>query len=188
MAKKLSLAMAAIAAIAVFAIPATASAAPTVTMPAGTLVPVGTELTGTSTDAEITTSLGAIHCGTVHVNAELTKNNGTEVEAVGVGQGLATTCAFTAGEAITVTDVTLFKLSATAAAKKLEFTLIADLGPVTCHFVTPAGGINFTYVSGSDTITIAEQKLTATPAACRPGEFQASFTIETTAGGAVILD
>lgn len=72
--------------------------------------------------------------------------------------------------------------------KRIELTFEADLPEVTCHFVSPAGGIAFGYLLGSDEINIVAQALEANPAACEPGEIDGDFTIETTAGGAVILD
>jgi hypothetical protein len=191
MAKKLSLLMAAVAVIA-FAVPAFASAS-SLTMPAGTLVPVGTKIVGTSTNTTTLTSLGLLSCNTVSVTGEVTANSGGSVAGIGIGTGNTSECFLSEEEAITITDITLESISSsTSGSGTIHFTFVADLpNNVVCHFVTKSAGASFNYVSGTDSLSIPAQKLEATPAACRPGEIEGTFTLETdpeTGTGGVILD
>jgi hypothetical protein len=188
MKRKLIILVAAIG-LAAFAAPSLASAAPALTMPANTLVPVGTELISRSNNFTARSSLGLFLCEEMTFNWELTKNNGEGLSGVGIGTGTTSGCGLEGGSEITVTDLTLQSIESTASGKgKLHFTVISDLPGVTCHYVTPAAGLTFTYGAESDSFTIPFQKMEASPAACRPGEIHATFTIETAAGGAATLD
>lgn len=188
MIRKLSGLVAAIA-IVVFAVPAVANAA-ALTMPANTLVPVGTGVTLFSTNTTVVTSLGTISCAEVIINTEVDENTGAEWGAHGIGKEIAAGCKLGTKE-IEITELNTEQFFSVGAGGegRLIFTFKADLPGVTCHYEsTSLPATSFTYVAGTDTFTIPKQKLVATPAACKPGEISGSFTVETTAGGAVILD
>jgi hypothetical protein len=186
MIRKISVLMGAIAVVA-FAVPAAANAA-ALTMPANALVPVGTGVTLFSTNTKVVTSLGAITCEEVIINTEVDENTGAEWGAHGIGKEIAAGCKV-AGVPIEITDLTTEQFFSVGAggSGRLILTFKADLpGGVVCHFQSPALGTPFTYVAGSDKITIPKQKLEAAPAACRPAEMSGDFTVETTVGGEVI--
>jgi hypothetical protein len=187
MAKKFSLLMAAVAVLA-FAIPAMASAG-TVTSSAGVLAPVGTVITGTSSNTETTnTKFGTLKCANVTVKGKLTENSGGKVAAKTEGVGSTKECKVGTKE-LTITDPTLLSLSSTAAGSgTVGLTFEATVPAIgTCHFAGTA--VPFTYTAGSDSIHVAG-KLTATPAACGTGtgaEIHGDFTLEIGSTG-VILD
>jgi len=189
MAKKFSLLMAAVAVLA-FAIPAMANAAPEVTISAGTTAKVGQVIKGESTNAKTQTSLGNITCAKTVINAKLTENTGTSVKVTGNGGGEAATCLL-GGKEVKVTDLTLTDLSASSAGQgTLRMTYVWDMsGGIVCHFVSPAGGIPFTYTAGSSKITLTNADFTATPAGCEPAFVTGEFTITNPETGlGLILD
>lgn len=188
MIKKLTLLAAAVAVVAL-AVPAMAGASQ-LTMPAGTTVPVETKITGTSTNAVTTTSIGELKCAKVVLNGEVTKNNGTEVAGVGIGTGTTTTCT-DEGASINITNVTLTSLaSSTSGSGTAAFSFQADLPVVgTCTYTATAAP--FTYVSGANPAELKFTKatLTASPSACGTAKLDGEFKLETTGTEeALILD
>jgi hypothetical protein len=183
MAKKLSLLLAAFAVVA-FAAPAFASAAPEVTIN-GLRAPVGTAITGTSTNFVIGTSIGNVRCAIVEFSAETTINNGSTVGVVGTSPFSTTKCSFKGGTPITIDDATLLSLHSSEAGKgTLGPTAEATLPELTCHYSGSA--VPFTYTSGGNTLSITGS-LKASPAACGAAVASGAFTI-TSPGGPVVLD
>lgn len=172
-------------AFAALSAPAAANAS-TVTMPAGTLVPTGTEITLRSENATFETELGIAECEAVSLKDELTRNSGGIVEAKSVGKGGSTEC-FIEGHRFTVTDLTIPLLrSATTGSGELMWTGTMDLlgGAIQCNY---HGLIPFTYQAGSSVIE-AGGELEGTPELCGTGRIDGDLSLSTSSGGAVILD
>jgi hypothetical protein len=187
MAKKLTLLATAIAVLAFAAVPAFASAAKLeMTATGGGAVPVGTPITGISTDAITETSLGTLSCKEVVLNGEVTKNEATVAE--GVGTSSSTTECFVEKEPINITDVTLINLkSAASGSGTASFSFVADLpASLTCTYT----GTNaaFTYTPGGSVLAFSKAKLTASPTACGTAKLTGHFSLATSAGGAVIAN
>lgn len=81
----------ALASVGVLAVPALAQAAPSIELAGGGLVPVGTSLHLLGVGAEMPQT---VHCSSVEAAVEVTRNNGSEVSAVPVGEGSGRECAF----------------------------------------------------------------------------------------------
>jgi hypothetical protein len=86
MSKKLIMACLGVFAFAAFVLPAVASAAPEITRPTGTRLATGTKITATNVgNAKFKEDggFGLVYseCNNVKITGELTKNNGTEIEA-----------------------------------------------------------------------------------------------------------
>jgi hypothetical protein len=188
MAKKLSLMLAAVAALA-FAIPSIASASEA-TLPAGTRAPVGTVIVGTGSDIILQSSLlGKITCSTLNLNGEITVNNGTTVEGKGENVSPTQTGCVNGSKAVTVTEVEITRLfSNTSGTGSVSFTSKVDIGSeLKCTFT--GTNVDFTYTSGTDTITFTNAAgVTGTPGACGTAKLTASFTLESPTGVALILD
>jgi hypothetical protein len=189
MAKKLILLATALGALFALVAPAMASASPVLTMPAGTAVKTGTEITGTSTNSVTKTSLGSLTCEKVDVTAKVEENSGTKIKAGGVGEGSSTVCKLgTTG--ITITHIKLNSLaSSTSTTGTANFSFEADLPGLTCKYESKSGVTPVSWVLGSSSIHLAGE-LTATPAACGTASFSGDFSLETTAaggGGAVLI-
>lgn len=177
MAKKFSLLMAAVAVLAV-AIPAMASAG-SVTSKAGTFAPVGTVLTGVSTNAVTTTTIGNLTCKEVKVTGKITKNSEAEgVAGTGTGEGTSSTCFIGGSTPITVEDITLTSIQSLKGETpngKAGFVFKAKLPGLTCTYTASAAP--FSYVTNSDKITFTKAPLTASPSACGSATLDADFTL-----------
>lgn len=185
MIKKLSLALVAVAVIA-FAVPAFASAT-AMTLPAGTLVPVGTATSWTSHNLVVKTNMGGnVACVEVVLDAKITKNNGVTVEGVDNGGSFAKECFF-AGKNIEVTMPTLRSFVSGAGGKgTVSIIFVADLpGGFKCTYEETA--MPYTFTVGASTLKMAGA-LKVTPAACGTATLEAEFTVEKTGGGFIILD
>lgn len=176
--KKLSLLATAIAALAL-AVPALASAAPAWTMPAGTLLPVGTNVSATSSNLVIPTPVGTQKCQHTIITLQLSKNTGSSVAAAGVAAGTTKECQ--------VTDLTVPSLtSTTSGSGTLAITFEIDItATVKCHLSGAA--VPFTYAPGSSSINV-KGALTGTGVCAGGSSISGDFAIETVKGGAVILD
>jgi hypothetical protein len=181
MMKKLSLLLAAIAALA-FAAPTLASASTGLTENGG-LVAVGSRVTGTNIGAVTITSaiFGNITCGEMMLEGEVKKNGaavGVEVGAAGANS--MGNCA-AAGMAVEATSVTFTNLTSTAAEAgtgKASLSWKIDLPAVTCKFTAEAAP--FTYVANGDVIKFAKAPLAVAPAAaCGVATLDAEFTLST---------
>ena len=187
MAKKLMLLGMAVVAFAALALPAVASAAPALTEPAGTLVPKGATIVGTSTNSTTVTSAGTLTCAKVTVTGEVTENTGSSVKGVAKGEGKTEGCKL-GSSSLTITDPTLLAISSNTPGKGVvSLTFIADLFGIPCHFV--GNNLPFTYTSGSDSMSIAGT-LTGTSGFPCPssGSFSGTYTLETSNGTPLILD
>lgn len=192
MTKKLILLIGTAGALVAFAVPAIANAAPSLTMPAGTLVATGSGVTATSTNTVLATPLGNLTCAAVTINATVLENTGTSWKAsAAAGKSTAQTCHL-GTNAFLITNIKLNSLNVSAAAKVAILTFEADLpGNLTCHFESTAGGTAVTYSAGSSSLHLAGG-LVGSPEICgEEGEVEihGDFTLSTTSGGgAVILD
>jgi hypothetical protein len=191
MIKKLTLLAMAIAAIGAFAVPAMASAAQALTMPAGTLVSPGTGLVGTSHNTTTATSLGKLECETVELTGEVTENSGTTFAGKGSGS-TSGKCFLVKGETkkeIKITHIVLNSLMSEEGSKaNVNFSFEADLPTITCTFSTGAGGVTATYVNGGSVLKLTNQTLGG--GACGNGTINGEFTVTTDPAslGNIILD
>ena len=188
MAKKFSLFMTTVAVLA-FAIPAMASAAPSVTSKAGVLAPKGMKITGTNVGHVLTTGtpFGTLTCAKVTLSGELTENTGTKVTGK-AGTGTVSECNVN-GSPLTTTNITVTHLESTVAGSgKASFTYVSDTaGGITCDYI--GTNVPFTYVPGSSHITFKEATGINGPGFCAAPNirFDATFALEI-GSTAVILD
>ncbi|MBS1680030.1 MAG: hypothetical protein JST08_21895 [Actinobacteria bacterium] len=178
MIKKLSLLAMVVGAVAAFAAPGVANAAK-LTMPANTLVPKGTTITGTSTNTVTETTLGKITCKEVMVSGNVEKNTGTEVEVktdATAGANTATGCEIVGLGAVTI-DPTLTNITASGA------------GPGTAAFTFNVTGICEAKSTTSEVTWFGTNKLhiTAGVAECGTGGLTGDFTLETKEGGGEVI-
>jgi hypothetical protein len=180
MAKKFSLLLAAIAVVA-FAVPTFASAAELTD--GGAALPVGSELTGTSTDAETETPLGTLTCGKVTVGGRVTQNSGGTVAGVGNGESSTTSCVIDPEkQGITIENIQLTGISATSPTSgSASFSFKANVPglPEGCVF---SGTVPGTCSSGTDTLFVNGTGLEGTPSICgENGEvtFRGHFALTT---------
>jgi len=182
MTKKLSMLLAA-AAVAAFAVPAAASAAPEITVN-GVKAPVGTAINGSSANTTWKTEFGNFTCGTVSFSGEVTANTGTTMKSVANGPLTTASCFFKGTTPFTIDDMTLTSIhSATAGKGTASLTYTATQSGLACHFANSA--LPFTYPSKGNTIVLSGN-LTASPASCGDTAIETTFTL-TSPGGAVIL-
>jgi len=180
MLKKPALLFAALAVIALAA-PAVSSAAK-LTMPANTLVPVGTEITGESTNTELETEFGTISCANVTFTDEVTANNGSNFEAEPVGEGTTAECFLGNEVLITVTHFTFRFWSSGPHAGELTWTWILDLpGGIECHY---HGFIAWFYITGASSFH-HEGELEG--GVCGGGFIEGDFSLSTTGGGGAVI-
>jgi len=168
--------------------PAIAGAVPQVTDATGNLLPPGSLITASSTNAVMQGSLGNLGCSSVTVDGELVQNNGASFAMVGVGEGTASTCRL-GKKALAWTDITLESLVSTAPGQgTLDLSFGVDAPELSCNF--SAEEAPFTYSPSGDSIHLTEVHLTPTPEACALLGIYTSgdFTLSRTAGGAVALD
>jgi hypothetical protein len=187
MARKLTLLLSAVALLA-FAIPPFARA-DSITSKAGVLAPINSAVTATSTNLTITnTPFGTIACTKVTLDLDLSKNNGSEVGAVGTA-GSADHCAAT-DKLVAIDSPSLTTLTAGAASGTTFVTIdfTATIGPAKCAYQTDSPtSVPFTYAKGSDTISIAGTLEDPARAACLTPTIEGDFTL-TLGGTPVILD
>jgi hypothetical protein len=166
MIRKLTLLAMAAAAVAALAAPAAAGAAPQLSIP----VPVGTAISlkaekGSAHKIITETELGALECEHLNLHAVVTKNSGTEFAGETITESpvgsWTSTCFLEPGKHPTDID-------------KISSTLIST--------GANAGSVGFTFLA---TIHLSSGTVT-----CHfyTGASTASPTVETTAGGAVIID
>jgi hypothetical protein len=162
-------------ALAFTALPAIASAAPELTEPNATTVPVGATITGTSTNAVTTFNNGVVlKCKKVVVHGIVTVNSGTLVEVSDDSADVAEGCE-AGGAAVTVKPtLTLIKLTPTVKTALFDFT---GLG------LTETSDATVTYTSGASTIHVAGA-VTGT----EKGTFSGDFALTNAKGGAIKVD
>jgi hypothetical protein len=211
MIKKLILLAMAVAAVAALVAPAGASAAPSLTMPAGTLVEAGTPITLSAAKESaheiITeTELGTLECETIGLNGEVTENTGTMFAGKLITESprgsFTHNCKLEPGEHnVEIHSISSTLTSSTTGHGTIGFTFIAtiELSPTThveCHFHTgavtttpptvPPTEATFEYTPGTDSAEIEPVALEGGP--CGEAILSGSATVETTGGGAVTLD
>jgi hypothetical protein len=173
------------------AAPAMASAAPVLTMPATTLVPLGTGITATSSDWALTEKGRSFPC---EKNVELRGRVGTNSTANGVlleSAGVATTdhCGWRGANFFLFEDMTLHELVIKESGKgtaTLSFTIAA--GESGCTWT--AKNAPFTYTAGTSTIKFNAVTMEPLPLICASNVLDADFTLETTAPGSgpILID
>ncbi len=181
MARKFSLFLAAVA-VAAFAAPALASAAPEITIN-GVRAPTGSQISGSSTNTVWKTEFGDFTCGTVAFSGEITANTGSTMAAKGTAPMTASSCFFKGTTPFSVEDATLLSLhSATAGKGTVSLTYRAVETGLTCHYSNTA--LPFTYPASRNTLTI-KGELTASPAECGNTSIESTFTISSPGGSVV---
>jgi hypothetical protein len=164
-------------AMAFVALPAMASAAPQLTSPKGTTVPVGTTLTATSTNATtVLTGIGTLECEEVVVHGIVIENSGTSV-LVGMdetGPDSASGCILSGVGPVAI-GPTLTSISLTGSSKTASFSFsgsgLTESSTSTVSYTSPATSI---HVEGPVTGTA-------------PGTFSGDFTVKGPKG-VVIFD
>jgi hypothetical protein len=177
MAKKLSFMLAAVAVLA-FAIPSMASAT-VATLPAGTVAPVGTKFTTTGTDFILKSNLlGTITCATLNLNGEITKNNGTEVEASGENSSPTQAGCKNGEKPVKITKFATLNISESVLGFVIwSFTIKIHIGELECTFT--GKNINGTYTSGTNVLKFSEASgVTGSPAACGTAKLSGQFALE----------
>jgi hypothetical protein len=190
MAKKLSLLIAAMAVLA-FAVPAMASATAPLTESNGTVVvPVGSGITGTSTNAKTKTSLGTLSCkkvelmGKVTVNEESTKGPKAEGGA-GEEEFTGSECEVE-GVSVPVKKIKLTNLKTgsglglTTGTGTATFSFTALIGSFDCVFTGTNVPFTYSTTTMTNSIKFTNASLTGSPAACGTGTFSGDFELFTT--------
>ncbi len=164
--------LAVVALVLALAIPGVASAE--LTEGEGKTIPVGSELEGTSTNTTVSTALGKVTCEKVTIFDKLTVNNSSSSEAESNKEGVTSNCQV-GGKAIKLTDVTMIRWQVFPAFNNgtAKITEKVDFSGITCHF---EGEVGFTYVTNSDTMTIAGGVLKGTPGTCGNAELNGNYT------------
>ena len=186
MAKKLSLLLAAVAVLA-FAVPAFASAAPTLQTPGGEILKTPQAIKGTGTNVTLTSStLGKIICGSLNLNGTLNVNTvAAGIEGSGVNEKPEQSNCLNGTKSVIVTGVTLTNLKSTVGGTATaSFTATVDIAALECTFTgTNIGG---TYTNGGNTLSFSEAgTITSSPAACGTAKLDASFVLEKANGEAI---
>lgn len=178
--------LAAVAVIA-FAAPAVASASSGLTEK-GTLVPVGSTITGTNVGSITTTSetLDDTVCDTMTFKTELNQNSAaTGFTALGTPTGSMSGCVWN-GMAVKATNVAVVSLSSPSSSSgtgKASFSYEIDYPKLTCKYT--ASGVSFTYTAGTDVINFSDAALTVSPAGCGPTTFDGTITLSTPSGAPI---
>jgi len=164
-------------AMAFAALPAIASAAPQLTEPNGTTVPVGATITGTSTDA-VTVFTGppsrTLRCKKVVVHGIVTVNSGTVVEVSDDSADVAEECELDGSPIAVSPTLTLIKLTSSVKTASFDFTA----GPF-----SESSDATVTYTSGASTVHV-EGAVTGSAA----GTFSGNFALTNSKGGAIKVD
>jgi hypothetical protein len=188
MAKKFSLLLAAVAVLA-FAIPSMASAT-VATLPAGTVAPVGTQITGTGSDIILHSSLlGTITCKTLNLNGEITKNKENIVEGKGENVSPTQSGCVNGAKEVKVTKVELTNLfSETTGTGTVSFKATVDIGSeLVCTFTgTKVPG---TYALPSSSVLKFSEagNIVSSPAACGTTKLTGEFTLEKTGTSTALI-
>jgi hypothetical protein len=185
MIRRLALIASVLGALVAYVAPAVASAAPSLTMPVGTLVPKGTDFVAVSTNTVFTDVLGSHTCEAWTFSAEVTENSGTKIEGVGAGEGTSVGCRL-GSSVVTVTRINLLKLSSTVAGHgTMTVSFTEDLPGLTCSYESESGGTPFTYVAAASSIHVSGT-LKGTPAACGPEKVTGDFALAKKTGSLII--
>lgn len=188
MIKKFTLLPAAVAVLA-FAVPSLASASK-VTLPAGTLAPVGTAIKTTGSDIiQKSNTLGALTCSLLNLNGQITKNDGSTVEAAGTTTTPEQSGCVNGTKSIIFTSIEITKLISTVSGSgTMSYVAKEDIGTLACTFTGTS--VPFTYTVGGSAIKFTEATgITSSPAACGTIKLTGEFKLEKTGTStAMILD
>jgi hypothetical protein len=153
------------------------------------LAPINSVVNAVSTNFVTTnTPIGTLDCEKWAFQAMITKNNRAEVAAAG-SAGSTEGCE-AGGKLLTIDNPTLTTLTAGAAAGTTFVTIdfTSTVGAVTCAYQNDsATSVPFTYVKGSDTISIKGTLEDPARPACLTPTIEGDFTL-TIGGIPVILD
>lgn len=177
MAKKFSLILAAVAVLAI-AVPALASASKA-TLPAGTLAPIGTQITGTGTSIIFQSNLlGPISCEKLNLNGSITVNNGTTVEGSGSNTNPTQAGCKNGTREVKITSVELTSVKSTVAGSgTASFIIHWDTGTLTCTFTGTS--VPYTYALGGNVLSFSSASgITGSPASCGTMKLSGSFALE----------
>ena len=187
--KKLTLLAMAVGALVAFAAPAAANAQ--LLTSEGVAVPVGTDITATSTNLQTTTEQGILECAKVTIHAKVTANT-AETSA-------AESTAVTTEGCVTNVGFTTFPTNIPTASADLHLegggvgtalaTFVAEIetpeATLTCHFEgEPALG----YESGTDVLGVRGGMAGSGAGCAEAGEIHGEFTLETEGGEPVTID
>lgn len=180
------------AATAVMAVPATAGAAPTLTMPGGTPIPTGTAVTmtlgtGFTHPVKLGTAVGDATCVNIMINAQVTANSPGHVHISGTSGSTSSGCTLK-GVAATVSEINLISDdSTTSGSGTFELSLKLEVpGGITCRFTNAGEPGAFTYTVGSSTATISPTEMFS--AACGETELSGETRLETPNGETIIRE
>lgn len=181
-----------LAATAAMAVPATAGAAPTLTMPSGTPIPTGTAVTftlgtGFTHPVKFGTAVGDATCVNIMINAQVTANSSGHVHISGTPGSTSSGCTLN-GVAATVSEINLISNdSTTPGSGTFELSLKIEIpGGVTCSLTNAGEPGAFTYTVGSSTASISPTEMFS--AACGETELSGETRLETPNGEAIIRD
>jgi hypothetical protein len=176
--KKLMLLVIAVCALSALVAPGLTYAAK-LTQPAGTLVPKGTTLVGTSTNVITKTTLGEIKCKKVTINALVEVNNGnTFVLVMDGAKDKAQECEVVGVGAVTISPTFTEIVAAGAGPGTIGFDFTVT-GLCTAMSVSP------TSVTWTGTSVI---HISAGISGCGTGTLTGDVSLETTSGAAVIAE
>jgi hypothetical protein len=164
-----------VVAAAALAVPASAQAQ-AVLHEGATNIPVGTEVTATSTNLVTTSPLGELKCALVTIHGTVTKNDTTSA----VIANKATT---TEGCNVPITSPTAGTITIGASGTGVAAGATFVAGGA-CDY---AGNIPFAYTAGTDVLSVTGEKQFSGPGACGQATMKGSFTLETTGGGAITI-
>jgi hypothetical protein len=164
-------------AMAFAALPAMASAAPTIKS-GGSTLKVGTAIKATSSNSETVTVAGTLKCTSVSLEGKITENPGAKI---GSGSGSTSGCT-AGGSPITVSPVTVTSITFnTGGTGTAAFSFGYNIG-VSCTLSATAAP--FTYSGG--TVQFSSAALVGSGTGCpTSGSFSGKFTLTTAAGAAV---
>jgi len=162
-------------ALAFAALPAMASAAPTLVEEGGGALGVGETVVGTSTDLVTETQgFGNFECKKVTLNGEVTQESPASVAGGGSAEGC--TAAGLPAEVSEISFSDAFEAGGTDTAH-LTFVIFVPSVPLLCHY---EGTGQTTWTNGSPTIELMPTALTPSPAGCPPGTIHGHLALETT--------
>ena len=181
----------AIASAALFALVAPAAANAQLLTSEGEAVPVGHDLTATSTDLKIATETGISECEKVTLHLEVTANEAST--SAGTSTSVTTEDCVTnvifAKIPTTITNASVALHLEEGGVGAAQMTYIDDIeapeGTKTCHY---AGEPGLGYETETDVISL-EGLVAGSGEGCpRSGEMKGSFTLETENGNPVTID
>lgn len=173
MLKKMMLLALSVAALVAFAAPAMAQADELVDSEGP--LPIGAEVTATSTNLVTKSALGELKCTFVTIHAEVAEN-GPSIHL----NDLATT---TAGCNVAITNPTAGTITLEGGTGLATGATFVAAGA--CDF---AGNIPFSYATGTSSLTVTGTNQLSAPSPCGTATMSGSFNLETSGGEAVTIE